>query len=149
MLCARCGTECLPEQKFCKNCGAPMAAGGTQAIPPVSPPLAVQAAPPPPPPGYPPPPTALAYPAAQPLVYQGVPQPVYYVSAQAAATQAHHVQQNVMHNLRSRIQSLASTEEWGGFSLTQMFSEVLKRRTPTKWKITSSPAPSRPPRRST
>ena len=128
MICARCGTECLPEQKFCKNCGNPLAADGTQAIPPVSPPLAVQAAPPPPPPAYPPPAAPMAYPAAQPLAYQAVPQPVYYVTAQAAATQAHHVQQNMMHNLRSRIQSLASTEELEGFSLPQMFSEVFKRR---------------------
>jgi len=55
---------------------------------------------------------------------------VYYVTAQAAATQAHHMQQNVMHNLRTRIQSLASTEELEGFSLPQMFSEVFKRRSP-------------------
>jgi RsiW-degrading membrane proteinase PrsW (M82 family) len=128
MVCARCGTECLPEQKFCKNCGNPLAADGTQAIPPVSPPLAVQAAPPPPPPAYPPPAAPMAYAAAQPLAYQAVPQPVYYVTAQAAATQAHHVQQNVMHNLRARIQNLASTEELEGFSLPQMFSEVFKRR---------------------
>jgi RsiW-degrading membrane proteinase PrsW (M82 family) len=70
----------------------------------------------------------MAYAAAQPLAYQAVPQPVYYVTAQAAATQAHHVQQNVMHNLRARIQNLASTEELEGFSLPQMFSEVFKRR---------------------
>jgi RsiW-degrading membrane proteinase PrsW (M82 family) len=128
MHCARCGTECLPEQKFCKNCGNALAADGAQAIPPVFPPLAVQAAPPPPPAYYPPPAAPMAYPAAQPLAYQAVPQPVYYVTAQAAATQAHHVQQNVMHNLRARIQSLASTEELEGFSLPQMFSEVFKRR---------------------
>ena len=42
---------------------------------------------------------------------------------------AHSVHQNhLIHGLRGRIQSLASTEELEGFSLKQMFSEVFKRR---------------------
>jgi RsiW-degrading membrane proteinase PrsW (M82 family) len=60
--------------------------------------------------------------------YQAAAQPIYYVSHQAAAL-AHNIQQNnLLQNLRSRIQSLASTESLEGFSLKEMFSEVFKRR---------------------
>ena len=51
MNCPKCGTLIQPDHKFCKSCGAPIAAAGiAQAAgspPPVQP---VQAAPPPPPP---------------------------------------------------------------------------------------------------
>jgi RsiW-degrading membrane proteinase PrsW (M82 family) len=123
MFCARCGTECLPEQQFCKNCGAALGVhGSTQDVPLAPPPPAVAPAPavhavPPPP-----------YPAPPPMVYQGIRQPVYYASPQAAV-QPHIAQQvHVLHSLEARIQSLASTEDLEGFSLGQMFSEVFKRR---------------------
>jgi RsiW-degrading membrane proteinase PrsW (M82 family) len=59
---------------------------------------------------------------------QGAYQPIYYVS-QEAAVLAHKAQQNnLLHGLRVRIQSLASTESLEGFSLKEMFSEVFKRR---------------------
>ncbi len=125
MFCARCGTQCLPEQKFCKNCGAALGVqGSTHDVPLAPPPPAVAVAPPPAVQTVPPPP----YPVPPPLVYQGVPQPAYYVSPQAAV-QSHHLQQvHVLHSLEARIQSLASTEDLEGFSLGQMFSEVFKRR---------------------
>jgi RsiW-degrading membrane proteinase PrsW (M82 family) len=64
-----------------------------------------------------------AYPAAQ--------QPVDYVTHQAAAL-AHSIQQNnLLHSLRDRIQSMASTESLEGFSLREMFSEVFRRRAAT------------------
>ena len=123
MFCARCGTQCLPEQKFCKNCGAALGVPGAMRDIPLAPPppgvAAVPAAQAVPPPAYPPPP---------PVVYQGIPQPAYYVSPHAAA-QPHMMQQvHVLHSLEARIQSLASTEDLEGFSLRQMFSEVFKRR---------------------
>jgi protease PrsW len=60
--------------------------------------------------------------------YQIAQQQVYYVSHQAAAL-AHSVQRNnLLQNLRGRIQNLASTESLEGFSLKEMFSEVFKRR---------------------
>jgi len=131
MLCAHCGTECHSDFKFCRGCGADLTApGATREASASAPPPAVSYAPPPvaayapPPPGaYPPP----AWPGAAPAAYPGYPQAVYYAAPQAAA-QAHHMQQTLMHNLRGRIQSLASTEELEGFSLKDMFSEVFKRR---------------------
>lgn len=122
MFCASCGTALLPENKFCKNCGAAArASGSTQAAPPAPPQPTLLAEPPsayqyaPPPPGMPP------------GTYQAVPQPIYYVS-QEAAVLAHRVQQNnLLHGLRGRIQSMASTESLEGFSLKDMFSEVFKR----------------------
>ena len=71
MFCAHCGTQCLPEHKFCKGCGAAIGApGATLDAPPLSAvpqiaavPLApVAVAPPPPPP--PPPPPVFAAPMA-------------------------------------------------------------------------------------
>ncbi len=103
MFCARCGTQCLPEHKFCKGCGAVIGApGSTLDAPPASaiplaptvaavPPVAVAPPampPPPPPPVYtaamvPPPPP---YPGAPPGVYPGIPQqPMYYINQQAVA----------------------------------------------------------------
>jgi RsiW-degrading membrane proteinase PrsW (M82 family) len=135
MFCAHCGTQCLPEHKFCKGCGAAIGApGSTLDAPPASAapllstvPMVAAAPPaPPPPPIYtaamvPPPPP---YPGAPPGVYPGVPQPVYYVNAQQHARH----QMNVLQSLKDRIQSMASTETLEGFSLTQMFSDVFKRR---------------------
>src|ERR1700691_2361894 len=70
----------------------------------------------------------VTYPGAP--VYQGVPQPIYYV-VQQPATHAHTLQQmNLLRSLQGRIQSLASTEQLEGFSLKGMFSEVFKKRTP-------------------
>jgi len=113
MFCPNCGTPYQPGSKFCKHCGGalPASADG-QAV--------VSA---PPPPAVPPP-----YPAAPLAPYQAAAQPIYYVSQQAAAL-AHGVQRNnLLKNLRGRIQNLASTETLEGFSLKQMFSEVFKRR---------------------
>ena len=117
MFCSHCGTALVPGFKFCKNCGAAVVAlGDAQRV------VAVAAPPPPPPPGMPPPPFVSA------ATYQVAQQQVYYVSQQAAVL-AHSVHQNhLVHGLRGRIQSLASTEELEGFSLKQMFSEVFKRR---------------------
>ena len=112
MFCARCGTALLPDNKFCKSCGAAVGASGNAPAPtaPAVPPAAYQYVPPSP--GLP----------------QGAYQPIYYVS-QEAAVLAHKAQQNnLLHGLRVRIQSLASTESLEGFSLKEMFSEVFKRR---------------------
>jgi RsiW-degrading membrane proteinase PrsW (M82 family) len=120
MYCARCGTECQQEYKFCRNCGADLAAaGGMRDIPIAAPPphLAVQAV------------AALAYTSVPPPLPPMHGQPVYYYPQ--AVPQTHIVHQiHVMESLRGRIQSLASTESLEGFSLRQMFSEVFKRRTP-------------------
>jgi protease PrsW len=111
MFCANCGTECQPEFRFCKKCGAPVGAGAAaaaaQAVPMVAAPV-VQA-PAAVPPTYP-----------QPMYQQAV----YYVSAQA---QTLH-QLNVLQSMRAKLQGLASTEGLEGFSLSAMFSEVFKKR---------------------
>jgi protease PrsW len=107
MFCANCGTECQPEFRFCKKCGASVGAAVTvQAVPMVAAPM-MQA----------PPPVA----PLPPSVYQ---QPLYYVAAQAHTLH----QLNVLQNMRAKLQDLASTESLEGFSLTAMFSEVFKRR---------------------
>jgi protease PrsW len=137
MFCNSCGSACLPENKFCKNCGAPVgAAASAQEAPPAAPAPTVQPVQPAqavPPAAYP-----AAYPAGYPAAYPGAPpgvypaaypgaqQPVYYVTPQAAA-HAHRAQMNLMQNLRGRIQSMASTESLEGFSLKDMFSQVFKR----------------------
>lgn len=126
MFCNQCGTACQPENKFCKNCGAPL--GAAAHVQPVA-----VAPPPPPPPLQPVQPVQYVpqppqYAGVPPVNYPGMPQPVYYISQQAAVA-AHHVQQNnMLASLRGRIQSLASTESLEGFSLKDMFSEVFKRR---------------------
>jgi RsiW-degrading membrane proteinase PrsW (M82 family) len=123
MFCAHCGTALLSGNKFCKNCGAAVGVSGSaQATSPAAPTPTAQAVPPA---GYQYVPPAFG---AQPGAYQAVSQPVYYVSHQAAVM-AHSVQQNnLLHSLRERIQSLASTEKLEGFSLKEMFSQVFKRR---------------------
>ena len=139
MFCARCGTESLPDHKFCKNCGAAIGAAGdgqavmndaaapaVQAVVPAPPAAQYPQAPPPPlpaPAGYPPAPppgmTAVIYQA-----YPGGPQQIYYVPA---GTQP-HAQAGFLEGLQSRIRNLASTDRLEGFSLGEMFSEVFKRR---------------------
>lgn len=126
MFCTKCGSACPPEYKFCKNCGTALARPATAeaAAPPAPIAMPVQAA------------YAAAPPAVPPFVYPGLPagvvpvagQPVYYLSPQAAVHPQTVHQINLLHSLRSRIQSLASTEELEGFSLKQMFSEVLRKR---------------------
>ena len=125
MYCVQCGSNVPPEDKFCRSCGAPAYHSGgsateaqsAQAIP-------IAAVPQPGMQGGVP----VTYPGAP--VYQGVPQPIYYV-VQQPATHAHTLQQmNLLRSLQGRIQSLASTEQLEGFSLKGMFSEVFKKRTP-------------------
>jgi len=151
MFCPRCGTESLPDHKFCKHCGAtlavagdaqgvaPMAGNGAQAasVQAVAMPVApVMQAPPPPPPGVtaaPPmgPPMGAMPPQCPPgmvpVVYQaypGGPQQVYYIPASQAHPRA---QKHFLEGLESRIRNLASTDQLEGFSLGQMFSETFKR----------------------
>lgn len=152
MFCPRCGTESLPDHKFCKNCGATLgAAGDAQSAAPAignggpapsaqlvaMPSVAVAQAPPPPPVPPLPPPMAAAVPppgvggpppGMVPVVYQaypGGPQQVYYVPA----SQVHqHARQSMLEGLESRIRSLASTDKLEGFSLREMFKEVFTRR---------------------
>jgi protease PrsW len=124
--CVQCGSSVPPEDKFCRNCGAAVyqasgngsevQPGAPVGIPSALPQPALQAVP-------------AVYPGVPQPVYQGVPQPVYYVVPQAAA-HPHTLQQlNLLRSLQGRIQSLASTEQLEGFSLSQMFSEVFKKRT--------------------
>ena len=148
MYCAKCGTECASEYRFCKSCGAPVGAASEQ------PEVVASAAGPaieaaattvaavaiassvPPPAGMPPVvykvPQSEAAPAAQPVAFQvaqpGAGQSVYYVNPQTMG-HAHTAQQlNLLQSLRGRIQSLASTESLEGFSLRQMFGDVFKKR---------------------
>ena len=125
MFCTKCGSACPPEYKFCKNCGSALArpaaletaAVATHVAVPAQTPYAAA------PQGIP----AAVYPGLPAGVAQVAAQPVYYTSPQAAV-HPHTVQQiNLLHSLRARIQSLASTEELEGFSLKEMFSEVFRR----------------------
>lgn len=125
MFCTKCGSACPPEYKFCKSCGAAIVRPASAETVAVAAPAAMAA----------PAPYAAVPPAMPPSLYPGMPpgmvpangQPVYYVSPQAAV-HPHTVQQiNLLHSLRTRIQSLASTEELEGFSLKQMFSEVFRK----------------------
>jgi len=132
MFCAKCGTACLPEHKFCKNCGAALGAAGSQlevapaaAIANLQVPGAqgVQAAAP-----------ALYQntasvipPGGPQAIYQGAPPQFYYVSPLAAAQAQTVHQKNLLVSLRTRLQRLASTENLEGFSLKAMFSEAFKR----------------------
>ena len=136
MFCPRCGTACLPENKFCKSCGAPFgAASSAQAA---AAPAAPPAAPPPPPPAaYP---GAYqgayqgAYPGAQapppgmvPVMYQpypGGPQQVYYMPAHNVQAQAAG---GLLEGIRAQIRNLASTDKLEGFSLGQTFSQAFAK----------------------
>ena len=129
MFCTKCGSACPPEHKFCNKCGAQLLRpSATEAVAAPSPALMPQ-------------PAAVETPfvavpaAVPPSVYPGMPvgvvpaagQPVYYTSPQAV-THPHTVQQiHLLQSLRTRIQSLASTEELEGFSLKDMFSEVFRK----------------------
>lgn len=105
MFCARCGTETLPEHKFCKTCGTAIgAAANAQGVAPA-------------PPGM----TAVMYQA-----YPGGPQPMCSVPT---ASMPPHAQSGFLERLRSQIRNLASTDRLEGFSLGEMFSEVFKRHT--------------------
>ena len=132
MFCAKCGTACLPDHKFCKNCGAPLGAAGSLVdVVPVAAIVNLQM------------PDAQAVQAAAPAhyqniaavippgvplaTYQGGPPQFYYVSPQAAAQAQTVHQKNLLLSLRKRLQSLASTENLEGFSLKAMFSEAFKR----------------------
>src|SRR5579862_7772402 len=108
MNCPHCGTACLPEHRFCKNCGAtlgaaevhPQIAGANGATHPQSIPPPLVAAPPP-------------------GVIPGTAQAYHYVPVQTAThtSATHH---NLLEGLRHRIQKLASTEDLEGFSLKEM-----------------------------
>ena len=127
MFCPRCGTACLPENKFCKSCGSALGAAGnaqaaaaTPAAPAAAPqpaahPGAYQGAPAPPP-------------GMVPVVYQaypGGPQQVYYVPAQGAQAQAAG---GFLAGIRERIRNLASTDKLEGFSLRELFKETFMKR---------------------
>ena len=129
MNCPRCGTACLPENKFCKSCGAPIvAASSPQAAASFAAapqPAATQAA-------YP-----GAYPGAQapppgmvPVTYQaypGGPQQVYYVPAQGMQP---HAGVGLLQSIQAQIRHIASTDQLEGFSLSQTFSETFKHHDP-------------------
>lgn len=147
MFCARCGTACRPDHKFCKRCGAPVgAASSAQAVAaPVIAPVASGAASvqpvPPPPPAAP-----AAYPGAYqnmfqggyqgapalppgmvPVLYQaypGGPQQVYYVPAHGAQA---HGGGGFLEGIRAKIRDLASTDKLEGFSLRRTFSQAFSK----------------------
>ncbi len=160
MFCPQCGTACQPENKFCKNCGAPIGAASSapasqasaapassqtaasQPTVPAAYPAAQSDAYQPPPPGayqaaypgmHPGTPTA-AYPAAPPgmvaVVYQAYPGG----PPQMYYVPAHsaHVQSNggILDGVRAKIRELASTDKLEGFSLKQTFSQAFSKHTP-------------------
>jgi protease PrsW len=139
MYCAKCGTECQPEYKFCRSCGAAVGSNGqgaSAATPAAHPAVAMpvgQAAPavqaaagwPAVPPGMPPGMPPGIPPGMVPVVYQaypGGPQQVYYVPAQG--TQAHGA--GFLEGVSSKIRELASTDKLEGFSLSETFSETFR-----------------------
>jgi len=137
MFCPRCGTACLPENKFCKSCGAPIgAASSAQAAAAPAAPGATPAAAPQPaapaaypgayqsvPQGAPAPPPGMV-----PVVYQaypGGPQQVYYVPAHGAQA---GTAGGFLAGIRDKIRNLASTDELEGFSLQELFKETFMKR---------------------
>lgn len=134
MFCPRCGTACVPETKFCKNCGAPIGAASSAPAaaapaPGAAPAAASQPAAHAASPG--------AYPGAQapppgmvPVMYQaypGGPQQVYYVPAQGMQP---HAGVGLLQNIQAQIRKIASTDQLEGFSLSQTFSETFKHHDP-------------------
>jgi len=133
MFCAKCGTECQAEYKFCRSCGAPVgssgqAAAATQAVQAAAAVSVAQAMPvtqpvagwPPTAPGPPPGMVPVLYQA-----YPGGPQQVYYVPAHGVQAQPGG---GFLEGVRSRIRELALTDKLEGFSLSETFSETFKRR---------------------
>ena len=130
MNCPRCGTACLPENKFCKSCGAPIGAASSAqaaAAPAAAPGAAPAAAPQPAAPG-----ANQGAPAAPPgmvpVVYQaypGGPQQVYYVPAHGAQAGA---AAGFLGGIREKIRNLASTDKLEGFSLKDLFKETFMKR---------------------
>jgi RsiW-degrading membrane proteinase PrsW (M82 family) len=106
MVCPKCGTECLPEHRFCKSCGVFVGSGEPPQVASTQMP-GVQSVP-------------QAAPGAAPTYY--------FVPVQTTAQQQ-STHGNLLEGLRLRIQRLASTEALEGFSLKEMFSDVFKRRT--------------------
>ncbi len=136
MNCPRCGTACLPETKFCKNCGAPMgAASSAQAA--AAPQPAASAAYPAAYPGSPAPPPGMV-----PVVYQatpGGPQQVYYMPAHPGQPQAGA---GLLAGLNAEIRKLASTDQLEGFSLKQTFGQAFSKHTEDEindYLVTGSP----------
>ena len=133
MNCPRCGTACLPENKFCKSCGGPLNAVSS-AQPAALPPAA-------PPPAAPQPAAQAAYPGAYPgsqapppgmvpvmyQAYPGGPQQIYYVPAQGMQP---HAGGGLLASIQAQIRSIASTDQLEGFSLSQTFSETFKHHDP-------------------
>jgi RsiW-degrading membrane proteinase PrsW (M82 family) len=129
MNCPRCGTACLPENKFCKSCGAPISAASSPqaaaSFAAAPQPAATQAA-------YP-----GAYPGAQapppgmvPVTYQaypGGPQQVYYVPAGGMQP---HAGVGLLQSIQAQIRKIASSDQLEGFSLSQTFSETFKHHDP-------------------
>jgi protease PrsW len=123
MNCPRCGTACLPDTKFCKNCGAAIgAASSAQAA--AAPQPAASAAYPAAYPGAPAPPPGMV-----PVVYQatpGGPQQVYYMPAQGGQA---HASAGLLAGLNAQIRAIASTDQLEGFSLKQTFGQAFTRHT--------------------
>lgn len=126
MFCPRCGTACMPEQKFCKSCGAAVGAAGSAqaaAAQPVAPAAVPQPGAPATYPGASAPPPGMV-----PVLYQaypGGPQQVYYVPAHGVQAQAAG---GFMAGIRERIRNLASTDKLEGFSLRELFQETFTKR---------------------
>ena len=123
MNCPRCGTACLPETKFCKNCGAAIgAASSAQGAAAPQPVVSVGY-----PPAYPGAPTAP--PGTVPVVYQaspGGPQQVYYMPAHGGQA---HASAGLLEGLNAQIRAIASTDQLEGFSLKQTFGQAFSRHT--------------------
>ncbi len=123
MNCPRCGTACLPDTKFCKNCGAPMgvASSAQAAAAPAAPqqpaaPGAYQGA-------------QAAPPGMVPVMYQaypGGPQQVYYMPAQSGQA---HGSGGLLEGLNAQIRAIASTDKLEGFSFKDTFSKAFSRHT--------------------
>jgi len=134
MNCPRCGTATLPENKFCKSCGAPLGAASSAPVaaapaappaPGVTPQLGAQAAYPGAYPGTQAPPPGMV-----PVMYQaypGGPQQVYYVPAQGMQP---HAGVGLLQSIQAQIRKIASTDQLEGFSLSQTFSETFKHHDP-------------------
>jgi RsiW-degrading membrane proteinase PrsW (M82 family) len=128
MNCPRCGTACLPENKFCKSCGAPISAASSAqsaAAPAAASQPAASAAYPGAYPGSQAPPPGMV-----PVMYQaypGGPQQVYYVPAQGMQP---HSAGGLLQSIQAQIRKIASSDQLEGFSLSQTFSETFKHHDP-------------------